>query len=590
MDGLIKNIKIKRDDKLILFNRELLKTDLLEKLATYLHKKCKIRRDSSKQSAILILISYGDEDDEDLMIGTGIHALKYLGDHNNLINSYVALANKDHIIELYQPMCNFKKKDKYYHNLIDIMKKSLKQSQAFLIYQELEDENWDKAIDFYANEGFTKPMIFKDKTYLGHDLNEIVMSLSYDPLYSTAYTPKEIIEKANFLKKAYLQPEIVFSKQYSPPKKIKTTYMECIDFVINKSFNIEKQKYDLYELLEEAVMDKCDIYNNELKITKLLEKESASNTIQLFGHFKIKRETEIFIKLSFQPIDENKDNSLNVERLIYKNVTNPLIMKKHTPHLIFYYGTLKCDNFRIPEYLDDLMLTIDPSKYDTTKMFAMILEKAKGSRILDRQHFKNIKNDDVYIILFQLLWTLECFNRVGMRHNDLHLNNFFVEKLEKKKVFYVHGDVVWMINSPYNVKIYDFDHSSKFHSKINDCKIKNTRLSSGQCYFMGTCNEPHNKFDTFKVLAGFYDNFERPVINEWIEQFISRDLLLKRNLAWHGMLCSKQYKNNKEIWCKKIYPRDNTMYKTIDMLHEGFEPFIFKGKLNKNMDIYYLPH
>ena len=33
---------------------------------------------------------------------------------------------------------------------------------------------------------------------------------------------------------------------------------------------------------------------------------------------------------------------------------------------------------------------------------------------------------DIYIVFFQLFYTLECFNRIGFRHNDLHLGNILV--------------------------------------------------------------------------------------------------------------------------------------------------------------------
>ena len=37
----------------------------------------------------------------------------------------------------------------------------------------------------------------------------------------------------------------------------------------------------------------------------------------------------------------------------------------------------------------------------------------------------------LYNILFQILYTLEVYNRIGVKHNDLHTNNIFVLVREK---------------------------------------------------------------------------------------------------------------------------------------------------------------
>ena len=37
-------------------------------------------------------------------------------------------------------------------------------------------------------------------------------------------------------------------------------------------------------------------------------------------------------------------------------------------------------------------------------------------------------------ILFQILYTLEVYNRIGVKHNDLHTNNIFVLVREKNAI------------------------------------------------------------------------------------------------------------------------------------------------------------
>ena len=52
---------------------------------------------------------------------------------------------------------------------------------------------------------------------------------------------------------------------------------------------------------------------------------------------------------------------------------------------------------------------------------------------------KNIK-----IILFQILYTISCFNDISLRHNDLHFNNIFVDTLDSQLI-----NVYWISEMEY---------------------------------------------------------------------------------------------------------------------------------------------
>src|SRR4051812_29272499 len=85
--------------------------------------------------------------------------------------------------------------------------------------------------------------------------------------------------------------------------------------------------------------------------------------------------------------------------------------------------------------------------------------------------YNDPKNDDHLLgIYFQILYTLEVFNRYGLRHNDLHRGNVFVQttmeskekeiEIEKTYIEYIVNDVRFFIPSQFMALIYDFDRAS----------------------------------------------------------------------------------------------------------------------------------
>lgn len=95
-----------------------------------------------------------------------------------------------------------------------------------------------------------------------------------------------------------------------------------------------------------------------------------------------------------------------------------------------------------------------------------LIELFKGS---DNQIY-----DNFLAIMVQITFTLVCFARIGLIHNDLHLGNMFVQKLGKPTDFYyvltdASGTITKIINirTEYLVKIFDFDRSYTFGIKNN---------------------------------------------------------------------------------------------------------------------------
>src|SRR5207253_2919906 len=74
--------------------------------------------------------------------------------------------------------------------------------------------------------------------------------------------------------------------------------------------------------------------------------------------------------------------------------------------------------------------------------------------------------NDFVCILTQLYWTLCCFERFGISHNDLHLENILLKIISKPEVLsflFEEIDHTWTLvrlQTRYLVKIYDMDQAS----------------------------------------------------------------------------------------------------------------------------------
>lgn len=92
----------------------------------------------------------------------------------------------------------------------------------------------------------------------------------------------------------------------------------------------------------------CNL-SGKWKVVSSEEKDSTSQSVIAIGLVKPSEsdlrygsKSNVIVKIGFTP-KEKIDNSLYVERDIYKNVLYTLIAAKHTPHVMAYLGSSDCD-------------------------------------------------------------------------------------------------------------------------------------------------------------------------------------------------------------------------------------------------------
>ena len=278
------------------------------------------------------------------------------------------------------------------------------------------------------------------------------------------------------------------------------------------------------------------LFNNKLfKMDKIISepKESGSNSVVflLNGNnnyqyvLKITMLKDNSKKFKSQLFNELiKYNLTYVETEMYK-IMKHLIRQKITPHMF--------------QYVDDLVNTpkknlnksIIQKLYDYDKDFSVITAilnetSDKGETLITLRDFKTKINNSklskktkqyiVYIILFQILYTLEVFNKIDIKHNDLHTknifiiikkNNIFKGNLNKKSYKYIYLDKnnkkheVLLPDLGIEVKIYDFDRSCK---QKNNFKFYPDQISSILLKKYSSYNQNINSnesFDTYKILC-----------------------------------------------------------------------------------------
>lgn len=311
----------------------------------------------------------------------------------------------------------------------------------------------------------------------------------------------------------------------------------------------------------------CDLTN--LRNLKPIPKNSASLTGMILAeHFAGPQDPprDVIFKASFGitshhlPKDTYKrktgyeyDNSLPIEQINYQYVANALIRKHWTPHVASYIASFQChpQNFQFaPQneklkilydtmYTDDGRCTSvkcavdnesDNLIYDTETVNVLITERMNGQKLEDwikTQH----SLAEWKSVLYQILYTLECFNRIGFRHNDLHLGNLFIENIPNAPTYTLYvtnvdsTDQLTYTKVPtkgHEVRIYDFDRStlSCERNSINPAYFSdiiipymkallnktdvdncvNTRMRF-HCSREGACQDKNTKFDAFTVLG-----------------------------------------------------------------------------------------
>jgi hypothetical protein len=275
-------------------------------------------------------------------------------------------------------------------------------------------------------------------------------------------------------------------------------------------------KHDIIRKIIKENIGKKSI-NKYITIREIVEQpEELNKAIILKTNFETKNIKEnVIIKSSFFEqdfSDISTYNSFEIEMQIHENIIRKLISNFNSPCLVDCLGSRLCiEKSKKSKEKRTTVLLLEEIKYLTLSKY--IFNKSS----LDVEEFLSL--------IFQIYYTLLCFNRVLLRHNDIHLDNILIEELPEKMSIYFEVPKIGIvkIKTKFLVKIYDYDRSSAINSKVE----RNSLLDFLVCELVGTCNKFNPKFDTFKItmdlkhILSFEEDSRRENINDPVKNLLS---------------------------------------------------------------------
>jgi hypothetical protein len=139
--------------------------------------------------------------------------------------------------------------------------------------------------------------------------------------------------------------------------------------------------------------------------------------------------------------------------------------------------------------------------------------------------------------MFQVLYTLKCFELVKLAHNDLHAGNIFIDELEipERRTYHISTVKHVVLVIKYDVKIFDFDRGTVNHPGVE----RNFNLDIDFCKSFGQC-----AFMSGGDLSGFLSVIlsitpQHAVITQYIASVVSPAFLIRLN--------NRLYKQNHHI-------------------------------------------
>jgi hypothetical protein len=335
-------------------------------------------------------------------------------------------------------------------------------------------------------------------------------------------------------------------------------------------------------------LNSCEIekYIENIKIYSQDEKNSSSNSVIVSGLLdptqidkKLNIKRNLIIKCSFEPKNP-LDNSLDVEISIYKNIISKLVNNKNTPCLVSYLFNKNCNAITYKPLFLEMKDNINIYQHNTKKINFLFLELSNGVKYQEYFTSQGIKDNFSSFIssLFQIFYTLHCFNNIGLRHNDLHFGNIFVEKLIKPMVIYFNIPEIGFVElyTDILIKIYDFDRSSIIYPGIP----RNYELDLEYCEEYHTCNTISPKFDTFKVVSQFVEILK----HEKEISIFSNEII---DLEWLKDL-GKNYDMSFKFLPKKINPTEQELKSNLEILKILLNNYPNVCKMINNIEIPYV--
>jgi hypothetical protein len=310
------------------------------------------------------------------------------------------------------------------------------------------------------------------------------------------------------------------------------TYLDFYNEYFIAKYNLNKDIENENEILKELkIIPK--ICNKLIEINKkeTISSNSKSDSEKLI----IKLENnKVFVKIFLNlPLEQS---GLVYEGLIYKNIIKSLLENNNTPYLVKPIEYTICPELltyinrdnknpslitnKLWESLYNNYLILSKVQKMKDIVHVIINEQIKDGSETVEKFIQNEKTtiEDLKIFAFQLIWDLQTFQSISLRHNDLHLENMYIEKGEKGDNGFYYFElnigiktIYFKISRKINLKIFDFDRSVIYNI------LDNEYLRTGSCPTFGICNERNPGYDASIVGCRIFNKTSIDLLDDDVE-------------------------------------------------------------------------
>jgi len=343
----------------------------------------------------------------------------------------------------------------------------------------------------------------------------------------------------------------------------------------------------------DAFIDNITINSNEKYVLKPVLLKLIMDIISTLNKQTFAKINAVSNALLLDPYNNFIDN----EYQIYQ-ITNKLLYNNNTPNISSMITSGECllDNaniynnyliekaIKLGDYFENTINQVPLRHLYSYKIFVLeLLNTSISLESLIYQYRDQLNQEDFInnfiAIMVQIAYTLECFNRIGLIHNDLHTGNIFVERLLQPINFqYILTDrsgekiiKIFNIRTNYFIRIFDFDRSYTYPVTHKYLSINIESIAKPTSYFVennysGTSEA--TKYDFSYLCRWILYQVRNIPDGNIIEDIVSK------------IIGTKAYNigNTAPVKLKNLSSE-------IELTREAMEPFEWLNSLDKNNEI-----
>lgn len=306
-------------------------------------------------------------------------------------------------------------------------------------------------------------------------------------------------------------------------------FQEYLKYLKDLRQSIKKKRFILDETQEKFGLI-------ELKQLTEVKNDKEIKGYPFYG--KNKNNNEIGIKIV--PI-EKKYNKYNhpsmLECTFLKEMTDEIINKNISPHIVYYLGYNKIpNNAKAIRFLNLKKLEIEDVIRSNSNL--LISEFVKGGSLdnwvyTTYENKQEISDTQWKILVFQLLYTICVFQKhYKLMHNDCHYGNILIDNTITPGGYFVYkinGSKYYIPNTGIMPKIWDFEFSMSYNNKMEGNYI-NAYINNGDNETDNTeeYNVPdsyNEVYDVHYLLTSLLDLYIPQKMFDWILSLYPDELI-----------------------------------------------------------------